>query len=75
VSEPLHYAATPGCVTIYLGAVPVLIARRDYHIVGLARDALAEPTRLAAGAVALGGDDAAVLAVERLVRVIDGGCR
>jgi hypothetical protein len=37
--------------------------------------ALAEPTRLAAGAVALGGDDAAVLAVERLVRVIDGGCR
>jgi hypothetical protein len=37
--------------------------------------ALAEPTRLAAGAVALGEDDAAVLAVERLVRVIDGGCR
>lgn len=36
--------------------------------------ALQEPTREAAGAVAIGGDDAAVLAVERLVRLIDGGC-
>jgi hypothetical protein len=40
VSEPLHYAATTGCLTIYLGRVPVMIARKDYQITQLAKDAL-----------------------------------